>query len=56
MREKIDERIEEYLQVAAVEWLPKAYPARATDGLDADGFRAALRVLADITAQNHGDR
>ncbi len=55
VREKIDEQIEEYLQVAVVEWLPKAYPARATDGSDAGGFRAALRVVADIAAQNHGD-
>jgi CHAT domain-containing protein/Flp pilus assembly protein TadD len=56
VREKIDEQIEEYLRVAVAEWLPKAYPARATSGADAEGVRTALRVVADIAAQNHGDR
>jgi CHAT domain-containing protein/tetratricopeptide (TPR) repeat protein len=55
VREKIDERIEEYLHVAVAEWLPRAYPAIARDGLDASDFRAALRVLAEITEQKHRD-
>jgi CHAT domain-containing protein len=55
-RAKIDERIEEYLHVGVTDWLPKAYPARAQDSLDANDFRAALRMVAEVTAQKHGDR
>ena len=56
VRSKIDERIEEYLHVAVTEWLPRAYPVRMQDAADADDFRAALRAVADITSQNHGDQ
>jgi len=56
VQERIDGRIEEYLYVAVAEWLPKAYPVRARDGVEAGDFRVALRVVADITAQKHGDR
>jgi CHAT domain-containing protein/cytochrome c-type biogenesis protein CcmH/NrfG len=56
VRAEIDERIEEYLHVAVTEWLPRAYPVRMQNGTDVDDFRAALRAVADITSQKHGDR
>ena len=55
VRANIGDRIEEYLHVAVAEWLPKAYPVGTPGGVDADDFRAALRVVADATAQNHRD-
>ena len=56
VREKIDGRIEEYMNVAVMDWLPEAYlnAQSSTDGL-AD-VQPALGVLADIAIQKHADR
>lgn len=57
VREKIDKRIEDYLNVAIRDWLPDAYPTRGA------GYRhqssdagMAIAILADIAVQKHGDR
>jgi CHAT domain-containing protein/tetratricopeptide (TPR) repeat protein len=53
VREKIDERIEDYLRVAITDWLPQAFPeASGQPSLEA---RSALSELADIDRKNHGD-
>jgi CHAT domain-containing protein/tetratricopeptide (TPR) repeat protein len=56
LRAKLDERIEEYLHVAVVEWLPKGYPADGEDLGQAGDYQTALRVVAELTEQKHGDR
>lgn len=55
VRQKIDERVEEYLHVAVVDWLPKAYPAIVREGSDSNDFRTALRLLGEIAEQKHRD-
>ncbi|HXC43368.1 MAG TPA: CHAT domain-containing protein [Candidatus Dormibacteraeota bacterium] len=53
VREKMDERIEDYLRVAITDWLPRAFPAASEQpSLEA---RTALSELADIDRKNHGD-
>ncbi len=53
VRAKIEERVEEYLNIATTEWLPSAFPASAAHpSLEA---RAALAELADLTRKNHRD-
>ena len=55
-RAKIDERIEEYLQLAVSDWLPKAYPIGKMDSPDTNELRTALQVVADLAVQKHSDR
>ncbi|HWZ83449.1 MAG TPA: CHAT domain-containing protein [Terriglobales bacterium] len=49
----VDQRIDEYLNEAAVTWLPEAYPQRA--GTADPAARQALFFLADLTRQRHND-
>jgi CHAT domain-containing protein len=55
MRAQIDGRIEEYLQVAVEDWLTRAYSSGAQDVGESSEFRGAIRVVAELTAQKHGD-
>ena len=52
---KIDERIEEYLQLAVSDWLPKAYPIRIEKSASTRNPRSALQVVAQLAAQKHAD-
>ncbi len=54
MRKKIDARIEDYLNAAVTEWLPKAFPVDQPK----NGWysRAALSILAKIASQKHDDQ
>ena len=54
MRKKIDARIEDYLNTAVTEWLPKAFPVDQPK----NGWysRAALSILAKIASQKHDDQ
>jgi CHAT domain-containing protein len=56
VRDKIDERVEEYLNVAVQEWLPSAFPAadRALNDETAK-TRLALQTLATILTSRHQD-
>jgi len=56
MRSRIDERIEEYFNVAVKQWLPKAYPPGDTDDRTVEDFRAALKVVAELAAEKHRDQ
>ena len=56
VREKIDARIEDYLNVAVVDWLPKAYPVAAAATDSRGDSRSALKMLAEIAGDKHGDR
>ena len=53
-RSEVDRRVEEYLHEAVALWLPQAFPEAGTH---ADPHSPqALFFLADLTAQEHGDR
>ena len=56
LRTNIDDRIEDYLTLATGEWLPKAYPSNPQERSDINALRVALRIIADISNRNHGDR
>lgn len=56
---QVDPRVEEYLQEAVRVWLPQAFPENGSGGgrvEEKKSASAALFFLADITAQQHGDR
>jgi len=53
-RRIVDRRIEEYLHEAVAFWLPQAFP-EASANADPHSEQA-LFFLADLTAQQHGDR
>jgi CHAT domain-containing protein/cytochrome c-type biogenesis protein CcmH/NrfG len=53
---QIDGRIEEYLRVAVVEWLPRAYPVGAGENANVADLRSTLRIVAELTSQKHGDQ
>src|SRR5258708_32695577 len=54
IREKIGARIEDYLSLATIEWLPKAYQTHPEQSRDSWPFLNALQLLADINSkQNH---
>lgn len=55
LRAAIGDRIEDYMKAGVSEWLPQAYPVEEPDAKNRDAARAALRVLADIAATQHGD-
>lgn len=52
----INERIEDYLQRAETVWLAQAYAGQDANDQDREQSRAALRVLATITREDHADR
>jgi CHAT domain-containing protein/tetratricopeptide (TPR) repeat protein len=55
MREKINSRIEEYLSLAMVTWLPDSYPdAHVLTSSAADSQRA-LGILSEIAVEKHED-
>ena len=57
VREKIDRRVEDYLNVAVLDWLPNAYPTtRQESENQSSDARTSLTILADIAVQKHGDR
>jgi CHAT domain-containing protein/cytochrome c-type biogenesis protein CcmH/NrfG len=56
VREKIDGRIEEYMNVAVMDWLPKAYLNNQSSTDRSADVQPALGVLADIAIQKHADR
>jgi CHAT domain-containing protein/cytochrome c-type biogenesis protein CcmH/NrfG len=55
MREKIDERIEEYLGLALVTWLPDSYPNAQASTSSAANSRRALSILSEIAVEKHKD-
>ena len=56
VQEEIDGRIEEYQKLAVTDWLPKAFPRYQQASSDVPVFRSALKTLAEISTQKHGDR
>jgi CHAT domain-containing protein/cytochrome c-type biogenesis protein CcmH/NrfG len=57
VREKIDRRVEDYLNIAVMDWLPNAYPIAGQQSVDqSSGARTSLAVLADLAVQKHRDR
>ena len=54
IRDQIRHRIEEYTHTAVVDWLPKAYPAKAESSRDSDA-KSAVTVLARITSKDVED-
>ena len=57
VRDRIDERIEDYLHAAVIEWLPIAYPASGDQSpAQSSDARASIAILADVARQKHGDR
>ncbi len=52
-RTEVDQRTEEYLDLAVKSWLPSAYPEKGT--LADSGAHSALFFLAQLTAQQRGD-
>jgi len=55
LRAKIDERIEEYLHLAVVEWLPRAFQVSSSDKASMNEAQSALMTLAAITWEQHQD-
>ena len=55
LREKIDQRVEEYLHVAVTRWLPSAFSLQLTGQPSARDAQTALRVLAAIAVSRHAD-
>jgi CHAT domain-containing protein/tetratricopeptide (TPR) repeat protein len=55
VQNKIDERFEDYLNLAVMDWLPRAYPEGPHDAREVEDIRSALRRLAEISIQKHGD-
>jgi len=53
LRDRIDERIEEYLKLAIADWLPKAFP-ESTPRRSQEA-QIALAVLSAITRERHDD-
>jgi len=56
VRNDIDKRIEEYLNVAVRDWLPNAYPTNQQATTNLSEVRSALAILSEIASQKHGDR
>jgi CHAT domain-containing protein len=56
IREKLDDRIEDYLDIAVTEWLPKAYPVGAQSYVATSDVRKALQEVADVASEKHGDQ
>jgi CHAT domain-containing protein/tetratricopeptide (TPR) repeat protein len=52
-RSEVDQRNEQYLDLAVRSWLPSAYPEQGTPG--DPGAHAALFFLAQLTARQRGD-
>lgn len=50
---KIDSRVEEYVRLAIIEWLPQAFPVSPVE--PSEESRAALLALAEVTALKHDD-
>ncbi len=55
LRNRLNQRIEDYLSLATTEWLLKAYPAGRGETYESGDYRSALRVLAQVLSQDHGD-
>jgi CHAT domain-containing protein len=51
----IDERIEDYQDLAIKEWLPAAFPVTGRTSKSGEAF-SALRALADILQERHKDK
>jgi tetratricopeptide (TPR) repeat protein len=56
IRGKIDDRIEDYLNLAVSDWLPEAYPATTRPNTAPSATRSALSTLAEIASEKHDDR
>ena len=55
LRVNITARLEDYINLAVTDWLPKAYPASPEYGDGIADFRAALRLVAAIANQEAND-
>lgn len=53
--DNVDERIEEYLSTAILDWLPSAFPGDRPSQIGQSDLRIALQVLAQWTRQRHRD-
>jgi len=54
LEQEINDRIEDYFQIAAKEWLPRAFP-QTHQGRDAQDARRALEILAKAARDHHDD-
>jgi len=52
--EIVDQRVEEYLHEAVLDWLPRTFPANLRQASDTQA-QSALVILAEITRLNHHD-
>jgi CHAT domain-containing protein len=52
---QIDQRVEEYVKLAATRWLPAAYPVARTNAERTRKTRSALQLLALLARQQHHD-
>ncbi|MGB9434253.1 MAG: CHAT domain-containing protein, partial [Candidatus Acidiferrum sp.] len=55
VRDRFNDRVEDYLGLSTMEWLPEAYPSGGEIHDDSADTRNALRILADLTLRNHAD-
>jgi CHAT domain-containing protein len=53
--QRVDKRIEDYLNDAVEKWLPRAYPLDGATTREAFETRSALRVLAHLLRERHDD-
>ena len=53
--EEIDQRIEEYVKRAIIQWMPTAYPGSGANSERIRETRSALQVLARLARERHHD-
>jgi CHAT domain-containing protein len=52
---RVDQRMEEYQDLAVGEWLPRAFSANPQNDPGVSDIKRALRVLSDMAIQRHDD-
>jgi CHAT domain-containing protein/tetratricopeptide (TPR) repeat protein len=55
VQDMFDQRIEDYLNLAVSDWLPKAFPSAKQPRSDAFDLRSALNTLAETASRKHND-
>jgi len=55
LKDTVESRVEDYMDLAVREWLPKAYPLAPSYGSGQNESRAALDFLAKVAFEKHGD-
>jgi CHAT domain-containing protein/tetratricopeptide (TPR) repeat protein len=55
LQDTMDTRVEDYMNLAVRDWLPKAFPSAASYGSGQNESRAALELLAKVALEKHED-